>query len=75
MTGAAGTPGVADVAGLRRHPPKLVVLIAYEEIPRIQLYAIGADDRARMVGWLNRSGILERLPLALDDFLENRGTS
>jgi hypothetical protein len=53
-----------------RPPPALIVHVGLEDVPHVHVVA-GTDlDAQRLVGWLDRSHVVEDLPGVVADALE-----
>jgi hypothetical protein len=57
-------------ASPHRPPPSLTIHIGLEDVARVHIVA-GTDlDAARLVGWLDSSGLAERLPEIVTEAVE-----
>jgi hypothetical protein len=56
------TGRVVYLRSARRPPPALIVHVGLEERPYVHVVAATDLDAARLVGWLDRSDVAERLP-------------
>jgi hypothetical protein len=61
---------VVHLRSAHRPPPALVIHVGLEEQPRVHVVATTDLDAARLVGWLDRSGVVEDLPEVVADALE-----
>jgi hypothetical protein len=61
---------VAYLRSAHRPPPALVVHVGLEERPHVHVVA-GTDlDAQRLVGWLEHSDVVERLPELIADAID-----
>jgi len=64
------TNQVVYLRSAHRPPPALVVHVALEEQPQVHVVAATDLAAARLVGWLDRSDIVERLPELVADAID-----